>query len=63
MHPHDDDSRFILQTGDVVNLDGSRAQYYDNFINPYREYLVEDEHPRSILLQRAAFFTFTIPPM
>ena len=63
MHPHDADSRFILHTGDVVYLVGSRDQYFDNFINPYREYLVEDEHPRSILLQRAAFFTFTILPM
>jgi len=43
---HGQEARFLLHTGDVVYLVGSKEQYRNNFIKPYREWLVggEDYH-------------------
>ncbi|MEL7086589.1 MAG: metallophosphoesterase, partial [Cyanobacteria bacterium J06597_1] len=40
--------RFVLHTGDVVYLVGSKEQYLENFIKPYRFLLQDDRPPRSI---------------
>ncbi|MEO0351307.1 MAG: metallophosphoesterase [Cyanobacteria bacterium P01_A01_bin.15] len=61
MHPHDADSRFILHTGDVVYLVGSRDQYFENFINPYREYLVGGQHPKKIAYDQMTFHKPLLP--
>ena len=37
-----DDCRFLLHTGDVIYLVGSREFYGKNFIEPYREFLAND---------------------
>lgn len=37
---HAPECEFILHTGDVVYLTGSSEQYPENFIKPYREFLV-----------------------
>jgi hypothetical protein len=55
MFKHDAAARFILHTGDVVYLVGARKQYFDNFINPYREYLVGGEHPQQISYDQMVF--------
>ncbi|MBE9067887.1 metallophosphoesterase, partial [Leptolyngbya cf. ectocarpi LEGE 11479] len=55
MHAHDAESRFILHTGDIVYLVGSQEQYFDNFINPYREYLVGGEQPQQIAYDQMIF--------
>ena len=47
--------RFTLHTGDVVYLVGSSEQYPDNFIQPYREYLVGGEKPEEIAYDRMVF--------
>ncbi len=49
------DVRFYLHTGDVVYLVGSSEQYFDNFISPYREWLVGGENPKSIEYDRMVF--------
>jgi 3',5'-cyclic AMP phosphodiesterase CpdA len=42
---HQNGAQFVLHTGDVVYLVGSSEQYRENFIKPYREWLVgEDYH-------------------
>lgn len=46
---------FILHTGDVVYLVGSSEQYRQNFIKPYREWLVGGEAYRSIAYHRMIF--------
>lgn len=47
--------RFILHTGDVVYLVGSREQYPKNFIEPYREFLVGGESPETIAYDSMCF--------
>ncbi|MDX2230960.1 MAG: metallophosphoesterase [Leptolyngbyaceae cyanobacterium bins.349] len=37
---HREDCRFVLHTGDVIYLVGSREYYPKNFIEPYQEFLV-----------------------
>lgn len=54
-HAHDEESRFILHTGDVVYLVGSKEQYFDNFINPYREYIVGGDQPKKIAYDQMVF--------
>ena len=49
------DVRFYLHTGDVVYLVGSSEQYFDNFIVPYREWLVGGENPQEIKYDRMIF--------
>lgn len=55
MLEHRDDCAFILHTGDVVYLVGSREQYPRNFIEPYREFLVGGEQPQQIAYDRMVF--------
>lgn len=52
---HGQDSSFVLHTGDVVYLVGSNEQYFDNFINPYREWLVNGDSPQSIAYDQMVF--------
>lgn len=47
--------RFLLHTGDVVYLVGSSEYYLQNFIRPYREFIVGGEHPSRIAYDRMVF--------
>jgi hypothetical protein len=47
--------RFLLHTGDVVYLVGSSEYYGQNFIRPYREFLVGGEDPGRIPYDRMVF--------
>lgn len=55
MLPHHDESRFMLHTGDVIYLLGSSEYYPQNFIKPYREFLVGGEHSQRIAYDRMVF--------
>jgi len=50
-----DAARFVLHTGDVVYLVGSSEQYRENFIKPYREWLVQGDFYRRIAYDRMIF--------
>ncbi|AFZ57846.1 metallophosphoesterase [Anabaena cylindrica FACHB-243] len=52
---NNDDCRFVLHTGDVVYLVGSREYYPANFIEPYREFIVGGENPKSIAYDQMVF--------
>ncbi|MEO0646087.1 MAG: metallophosphoesterase, partial [Cyanobacteria bacterium J06650_10] len=52
---HSPECDFILHTGDVVYLVGSSEQYPDNFIKPYREFLVGGDKPNKIRFDRMTF--------
>ncbi len=52
---HVDDNRFLLHTGDVVYLVGSRDQYSPNFIEPYQEFIVGGHHPSQVRLDEMTF--------
>ena len=43
-----DSSRFVIHTGDVVYQVGSREYYQQNFITPYKEFLVQGEKPKQL---------------
>jgi hypothetical protein len=58
MLPHHDECRFMLHTGDVIYLVGSSEYYLQNFIKPYREFLLGGEHPKRIDYER---MVFTLP--
>jgi Calcineurin-like phosphoesterase len=58
MIPHHQDCQFMLHTGDVIYLVGSSEYYGRNFIQPYREFLVGQEHPERISYDR---MTFSLP--
>ncbi|WP_333268903.1 metallophosphoesterase [Microcoleus sp. Aus8_D3] len=47
--------RFLLHTGDVVYLVGSSEYYLQNFIRPYREFIVGGEQPSRIAYDRMVF--------
>ncbi|WP_333359723.1 metallophosphoesterase [Microcoleus sp. N3A4] len=47
--------RFLLHTGDVVYLVGSSEYYLQNFISPYREFIVGGEQPSRIAYDRMVF--------
>lgn len=49
------DAHFVLHTGDVVYLVGSREQYFYNFIEPYREFLQGGENPKEIAYDQMIF--------
>ena len=49
------DSRFVIHTGDVVYQVGSSEYYQQNFIDPYREFLVGGEKPKQIAYDRLTF--------
>lgn len=55
MLPHHDESRFMLHTGDVIYLLGSSEYYAQNFIKPYREFLLGGEHSQRIAYDRMVF--------
>jgi hypothetical protein len=52
---HGTDARFLLHTGDVVYQVGSSEQYPDNFIRPYREWIVGGEDWRRLRYDRLVF--------
>lgn len=54
-------SRFVLHTGDVVYLVGSREQYPANFIQPYREFLRDGHLPSKIAYDQMVFNTPIFP--
>lgn len=55
MVKHGDECRFILHTGDVIYLVGSSEYYQQNFIEPYREFIVGGERPDRISYKRMTF--------
>ena len=55
MLEHRDECRFVLHTGDVIYNVGSREYYPQNFIEPYREFLVGGENPKGISYERMVF--------
>lgn len=55
MLPHHAECRFMLHTGDVIYLVGSSEFYQQNFIRPYREFLVGGEHPARIAYDQMVF--------
>ena len=52
---HAPECEFVLHTGDVVYLVGSSEQYPDNFIKPYREFLVGGDTPHKIRYDKITF--------
>ncbi|MBE9156058.1 metallophosphoesterase [Nodosilinea sp. LEGE 06152] len=56
-----DSARFMLHTGDVVYLVGSRDQYQSNFIKPYREWLVGGDDYRHLPYDRMVFSKPILP--
>jgi hypothetical protein len=52
---HRDECRFVLHTGDVVYLVGSSEFYPQNFIEPYREFLVGGDTPKKISFDQMVF--------
>lgn len=55
MLSHRDDCRFVLHTGDVMYLVGSSEYYLENFIEPYREFLVGGMKPERIAYDKMVF--------
>ncbi len=53
--PHHNECRFMLHTGDVIYLVGSSEYYQQNFIEPYREFILGGEHPRRIAYDQMVF--------
>lgn len=58
-----EDARFCLHTGDVVYLVGSSEQYFDNFIKPYREWLVGGDNPKDIAYDQMVFQRPVLPTL
>jgi hypothetical protein len=52
---HGGEARFLLHTGDVVYQVGSSEQYRDNFIRPYREWIVGGDDWRGLRYDRLVF--------
>jgi Calcineurin-like phosphoesterase len=61
MLPHHDECRFMLHTGDVIYLVGSSEYYQQNFIKPYREFILGGEHPRQIAYDQMVFSLPILP--
>lgn len=61
MLAHQADCRFALHTGDVVYLVGSKEQYPENFIQPYREWLVGGDNPATLCYDRMVFAKPILP--
>lgn len=55
MLAHRGDSRFLIHTGDVVYQVGSSEYYPENFIYPYREFLVDSEKTGDISYDQMIF--------
>ncbi|MEO3706999.1 metallophosphoesterase, partial [Trichormus azollae HNT15244] len=49
------DCCYVLHTGDVIYVVGSREYYPANFIEPYREFLVGGESPNNIAYDQMVF--------
>ena len=49
------ESSFVVHTGDVVYQVGSSEYYQQNFITPYREFLVGGEKPKQLRYDRLTF--------
>ena len=63
MVPHLADCRFLLHTGDVVYQVGSSEQYPENFIKPYREWLLGGDSPHQLRYDNMVFrFPFLAVP-
>ena len=62
MLPHRPECSFMLHTGDVIYLVGSSEYYQQNFIRPYREFLVGGEDPENIAYDQMVF-NFPILPV
>jgi 3',5'-cyclic AMP phosphodiesterase CpdA len=50
-----EESRFVIHTGDVVYQVGSKEYYQQNFIAPYRELLLGGEKPKQLAYNRLTF--------
>ncbi|MEH2153564.1 metallophosphoesterase family protein [Nostoc sp.] len=61
MLPHHNESRFMLHMGDVIYLVGSSEYYQQNFIEPYREFLLSGEHPKRIAYDQMVFKLPVLP--
>lgn len=61
MQAHIDTCRFALHTGDVIYLVGSSEYYQDNFIKPYRDFLVNGEQPEGIAYDKMVFKKPVLP--
>jgi predicted phosphodiesterase len=55
MREYGDRSNFIIHTGDIVYQVGSKEYYYENFIKPYREYLVNGDSAAKIAYDKMVF--------
>ena len=55
MLEHQEESGFIIHTGDIVYQVGSSEYYPQNFINPYREFLVGGEKPEKLEYDKLTF--------
>lgn len=55
MLKHQHEANFVLHTGDIVYQVGSREFYHQNFIAPYREFIVGGELPRQVSYDRMVF--------
>ncbi|BAZ28443.1 metallophosphoesterase [Cylindrospermum sp. NIES-4074] len=55
MLEHGNGCRFVLHTGDVIYTVGSKEYYPANFIEPYREFLLGGDNPKSISYDRMIF--------
>ena len=55
MLQHQQECCFILHTGDVVYQVGSSEYYQNNFINPYKEFLVGGENSQQLQYDRLIF--------
>jgi Calcineurin-like phosphoesterase len=53
--PHHQECRFMIHTGDVIYLVGAKEFYLENFIKPYREFLVGGENPKQIAFDKMVF--------
>lgn len=62
MLPHHDESRFMLHTGDVIYLVGSSEYYPNNFIKPYREFILGGEDFKRVAYDQM-IFTLPILPV
>lgn len=60
--PHRPECSFMLHTGDVIYLVGSSEYYLQNFIRPYREFIVGGEQPEKIAYDEMVF-NFPILPV
>lgn len=55
MLQHQQECSFILHTGDVVYQVGSSEYYQNNFINPYKEFLIGGEKPKQLKYDHLTF--------